>query len=420
MHVRLPHVRPEMLEAAFWLARCDDPDAPLLDAAGVAALNARVYDVLNMPPVLDLPDVLEADSLRGEMWPDDDRAYYDVTGALLAAETWEALRANAALELLPDMVSVRYGLVTQRTPVRSYPTAMLALRENGSLFFDHFQQTTVDVGWPLAVVHTSADGEWFFALTPLYWGWLRARDVALSDRATVREYVQGEPFAVAVAPWAGIALPDGHHATAQMGTRLLLAGPPLAGRDGDVLRLFVPRRDRAGRLILAEGYAADGPDWQAGYLPCTLRSVFTQAFRMLGERYAWGGMRLGQRGRDCSRFVRDVWAATGVHLPRNSGQQGRVGVTVACFSEGDSPAARAEVLGRDAPPGALLILPGHVMLYLGSVEGRPYAIHDLWKYRHPEGHLTLAGAVVVSDLPLEPSAERHTLLERLTHVQVVG
>jgi hypothetical protein len=56
---------------------------------------------------------------------------------------------------------------------------------------------------------------------------------------------------------------------------------------------------------------------------------------------------------------------------------------------------------------------------LGVVDGRPYAIHDLWRYRRPDGDTILAGRVVVTDLPIEPSEKRHTLLERLTHAQFV-
>ncbi len=138
---------------------------------------------------------------------------------------------------------------------------------------------------------------------------------------------------------------------------------------------------------------------------------------MLGEPYAWGGMRLGRPGRDCSSFVQDVWGTAGVRLPRNTGQQEMIGQTVVAFEPFEAPEVRAARLIAQGAPGDLLLMDGHVMLYLGEVDGRPYAIHDLWQYRHPDGSLTLAGAVVVSDLPPERSTERHTLLERLTRVQ---
>lgn len=48
----------------------------------------------------------------------------------------------------------------------------------------------------------------------------------------------------------------------------------------------------------------------------------------LGIRYTWGG-NTRESGLDCSAFVRSVYQAFGVHLPRVSRDQARVGVSVA-------------------------------------------------------------------------------------------
>lgn len=411
----LPNVTPAMLDPEFWLSRLAAPDAVLLDDAAIATFNAAVPALTGLPDPFCLPEVMDADAVRALIAPPPERPYFDVTGAPISATVLAAIHANMALETLPGEVPVRFGLTVQRTHLRAFPTALLATAEPGDISFDEWQETSVDVGWPVAALHTSADGRWLLAVTPIYYGWLRADHVALAaSRDAVRDFVTTEPFAVAIASESGVALPDGDHVVAEMGTRL-----PLAGRSDAVLRLRIPRRDEAGRLHLVEGYApANEGLWHVGYLPCTQRSVLTLAFSMLGEAYAWGGMRLGMAGRDCSHFVMNVWGATGVRLPRNSGQQGKVGVTAIQFLPDDAPAVRAEKLCA-APAGAWLLLPGHVMLHLGVVDGRPYAIHDLWRYRKPDGDTLLAGRVVVSDLPIEPSERRHTLLERLTHAQFV-
>ena len=416
--ILLPNVTPEMLDADFWLARLGDPDAPLLDAEGIRRFNAHVIQTLNLPNPLDLAETLPAETVREAMTPPAaDETYFSVTGAPYTAQAWEAIQANMALDAIPAQVHVRWGLVTQRTPLRAYPSLAAGMDRPGAFFFDRFQGTTIDLGWPAAVAHTSADRRWYFALAPLYWGWVQAGDVALAEgREPVRRFVDSELFAVAVGSRAGVATPDGSPALAQMGTRL-----PITGRDDVALRVAVPVRDATGRLAFTEGYIAhDNPDWHAGYLPCTARTVLNQAFRLLGEPYAWGGWRIGGFGRDCSRMVQDVWATAGVRLPRNSRQQASVGVTALRFDPDDPPGARAAALAAQAPPASLLMLPGHVMLYLGAVNGNPYAIHDLWNFNHADGRVTVVGAVVVSDLGGGPSAKRHTLLERLTHVQVVG
>lgn len=422
----LPHVTPEMLHVDFWLARLGDPDAPLLDAEEIATFNARVPEVVGVPDVFALADTLPAEAVREAITLPATRPYYGVDGAPFTASWWEELRANMALDAIPAPAPVRFGLATQRTSVRTYPTMRMALAEPGDLPFDQFQETTIDLGWPLAVVHTSADGRWALALTPLYWGWVRLDHVALGEREAVQAFVGATPFALAVAPWADVALPgEGPHQVAQMGTRL-----PLVGRGEVRHRVLLPRRGEDGSLERVQGViAAQDPAWQEGYLPPTLRTVLRQAFALLGEPYAWGGMRVARPGRDCSRFVRDVWAVTGLYLPRNTGQQVRLGRTAATFAPDDPPTARVEALQERVPPGALLFLPGHVMLNLGVVEGIPYAIHDLWGYNHADGHREIVGEVVVSDLPVPDPARQagdgpesgwRTLLERLTQAQVIG
>lgn len=411
----LPHVVPQMLDVAYWLDRIEDSDRLLLDDAGIAAFNVHVRDTIGYPDILELSDVVAMEAILEYLSVDTQKTYYTVMGTPFLDTRWTTILANMAIDEMPAQMRARFGLVAQRTHVRLVPTPSPALEAPGDYLLDRFQETTIDIGWPIAALHTSLDQAWFLALTPFGLGWVRVDHIALTeDRQMIHEYVTSESFLVVTAPSAGIARADGNHNQAQTGTRF-----PVVDRDATAYRLSLPYRNPDGNLILIEGYvAANDPAWWEGYAHPTLRSVLSAAFAMLGERYAWGGDRLGAFGRDCSRLVRDVWAITGVKLPRNSGQQERVGVAVAEFDANDSNDKRLQVLRDDVPPGALLFLPGHVLIYLGTVDGIPYAISDLWNYRHPGGQVTTAGEVIVSALPVEPSAERHTLLEQLTSARI--
>ncbi|MBF0619843.1 MAG: hypothetical protein HQL19_06710, partial [Candidatus Omnitrophica bacterium] len=57
------------------------------------------------------------------------------------------------------------------------------------------------------------------------------------------------------------------------------------------------------------------------------------------------------------------------------------------------------------------------ILYLGAVDGRPYAIHATWGYREPAGggaeRLHVLGRVVVSDLDLGKGSKKGALLSRI-------
>lgn len=415
--ILLPHVRPEMLLADYWLNRIPQPDTPLLTPDEAGVFNARVHTTVGLPPVFSLPESIPADEVRQHLMAVPSNACYDVDGTPIPQSTWESIHANIAADTIPDPAPVRWALTTRYAPLRTLPTDLTALKNPTDLPFDRLQESSLDIGWPVAVLHSTVDGEWIFGLTPGYWGWLRAQHVAFTDFQTASDFVNADPALMVQAAWGDIALPGGaHHRPAKMATRL-----PLLGEHNGLHQVLVPRVDAAGQLDPTVGYVATvDPDWVEGLLPLTLRTVITQAFKPLGEPYAWGGMRLGRTGRDCSRLVWDAWASAGIYLPRNSNTQAAVGITVAHFDPDEPNSMRLAQIERAVPPGALLFLPGHVMLYLGMVEGIPYAIHDLWGYKHPEGHTTRAGQVVVTALPTQPSKDRDTLLERLTHVQVVA
>ena len=91
------------------------------------------------------------------------------------------------------------------------------------------------------------------------------------------------------------------------------------------------------------------------------------------------------------------------------------------FAADDSYAARLAAL-REARPGDLVYMPGHVMMIIGHVDGEPFVIHDTsgmsWK---PEGadalvRLHLNGVVVTPVVPMMTNATTPTI-DRLTSIQ---
>lgn len=67
-------------------------------------------------------------------------------------------------------------------------------------------------------------------------------------------------------------------------------------------------------------------------------------------------------------------------------------------------------------------MPGHVMLYLGSVDGDHHAVHAFWAYKRQEngGEVTVpVRRVVVTSLDLGRGTDAGSLLERLTSVNLL-
>lgn len=403
-----PNVRPEMLRAAFWLERAPSPDEPLLRADALRVFNARVPDVLGIPAFDDLPGAFSADDICATIaqYERPEKTHYGVDGQPLDDAYFDALAVNATPDL-PDRVPVRFGLTVQRTDLRAFPTADVITSRPHDFAFDRIQEASVDVGRPVAVLATSRDGRWYFGLTPFYWGWLRVEHVALGLREQVLAYANADPYLM-VTGSRGLVACAGGGITPQMGTRL-----PLHDATGPAYRVRVPVRTPAGTLAFVDGWAArQESTFSQGALPLTLRTLFEQAFKLLGEVYSWGGSRFGIFGRDCSRLVQDVYATAGITLPRNGDQQGRVCREVVAFAPEMPESARTAALVERVPPGAILVMPGHVMLYLGAVDGVPFALHDT----SSSGY----NGVIVSDLSLGEGGANGSLLKRLTHAVTVA
>jgi hypothetical protein len=181
----------------------------------------------------------------------------------------------------------------------------------------------------------------------------------------------------------------------------------------------LPWRAPEGTLRFVTGYMRKDADVSVGFLPYTARNVYQQAFKLEGYAYGWGDL---FDGRDCSRLVMDVFTTFGFTMPRNSSRQ-------AAFN----PAGRKEtgslpekdkisiLRNLDNRP-ALLYMPGHIMIFLGIIDGKVYAIHSAWSWRESRvlgDRTVMVGRVVVSDIT-HSAGGRSSLLKRVTAVTPLG
>jgi hypothetical protein len=122
---------------------------------------------------------------------------------------------------------------------------------------------------------------------------------------------------------------------------------------------------------------------------------------------------------DCSAFLDEVFAVMGIILPRDSKDQAQTGQMLAQFEEKTLGPQKIEAFGGVLGGITLLPMKGHIMLYLGMVDERPYAIHAVWAYRERKGDKDVPrvmNRVVVSDLSLGEGSQKGSLLKRLSKI----
>lgn len=161
-----------------------------------------------------------------------------------------------------------------------------------------------------------------------------------------------------------------------MGTVLPLVKPEDAPESIDgrysynsyIVRL--PIRTRTGSIDDRYALIASTEDVSVGHLPYTGKAVIELALKRLGDRYGWGGLDYSQ---DCSGMVREIYSCFGFFMPRTTwpqlDMQGSERYDLTDMTDAEKPD-----LLKKLPAGTMLHFPGHVMLYLGMKDKRPYVI----------------------------------------------
>lgn len=395
--------------AGYWIAKLSSPRQVQMDAAAIEEYNAaltsdastRCVDLASYPESLGRE---ELKALIEEIQrPEEDR-YIGREKATDAYYT--ALENNRALSAIKDSNPVRYGFVVTGAILRAFPTDDPSYEFAEDVEFDLFAETSLRVFEPVVVLHTSADGGWYFVQCYNYRGWVRAQDVALAaGRSEWSGYldpadklvVTGNRFRLNVNPYDERV----SELELTMGTVLPLVSE--ADKPAQIDRVtagsgyvaLLPVRTGDGGLQLRPTLIPWNADVSEGYLPYTQENLLAQAFKLLGDRHGWSGT---LSSRDATALVMDVYQTFGLRLPRNSAQQAQIPGDTVELAGMDEAGKREAILS--APVGSLLTMDGYVGIYVGEEGGEPYALHSLFVAYDGSGKEQLINAAVLTDLSL--------------------
>jgi len=419
----LPHVTAEMNTPGFWIGRLAEPDKVILSEDEIREFNRDIQtrlrltkDIGGFPAEFGGPELRTI--LQRELDGFRHMILYGADGRQVDTSLYASIEDNMRLESIGSGVEVRFGFAVCNADQRLLPTADGLYAEAGDIDFDQVQNNALDIGTPVAILHTSADQRWYYVMGPSSDGWIETEKLALCSQERLQD-IMDRPFVTVVRAKGNVYLDERltqYYGFVRMGSKLFL----LDDSPRDVVSVILPTRADDGVLEVRMGYLKRR-EVVVGNLSYTPRHIVEQAFEMLNTPYGWGGAN-GQQ--DCSQFVQEVFATVGIHLPRNSSDQAQVGRMTGHFKPEDPDDKKLEAVVTQALPGvSLLHTKGHVMLYIGQVAGRPYAIHDVWAYREPGGDadtIRVINRIAVTDLHLGEGSRIGSLLHRLESIRAIA
>jgi len=331
---------------------------------------------------------------------------------------------NCNVNEVMDLNNISYAMTIKRTVMRTFPTYDRVFKAGDNYEFDRFQETAVYPVEPLVILLSSKDSKWYFAQMYNYLGWIPKKDVAMSKKEEIFDYLKTEDFIVTTGKRVftnynplNLQLSE---VKFDMGIRIPLASINEIGEDvydqdstGNYV-VKLPIRDNMGNLEFKLALIARNEDISIGYLPYTIKNIIVNAFKFLGERYGWGGM---FNSRDCTSFIMDIYRTMNVKLPRNATQQGKFAIGNFYEMPETMTIVDRERLLDNLKPGTSIYVSGHVMIYVGKDNGQHYVIHDFSGFYKPgrDGSLKYykVREVMVSPLCIGIADNGKTYIEEL-------
>lgn len=400
------------ISPSFWISQLDNPDTVLMNAEEINNFNNTIIASIDqMAKVSAIGETISGDKIKEYLLHDPlptDKTMFDKNGRRIGKRFYRNLEKNINLENVKDAVPIKFGVIVKKADIRGFPTIEPILEHPKSLDFDTVQYSTISPPEPAALLHLSKDKKWGFFQTSFVRGWISLDKVAFAKDANEIKSIDSQPLVITgsyVHVYEDRELKNPLERL-PMGSRL-----SITDEDKDRWLVSFPYRDKNGLLKWGNAYIKKTSDVSKGFLPYSKKNIISQAFKALGEGYGWGGI---NSKRDCSSFIKDVFASVGINLPRNSKQQILVGKALGNIDNGNSRDDLKTLLNSAIPGITLIGLNGHVMLYLGQIEDRQYAIHSLYRYGDK-----VVNKNVVTDLNLGNGAKNKAFIDRLKGITAI-
>lgn len=342
-------------------------------------VNAASADEPPFPPyyfsadLLKYPEIIDGETVKKYItfdYPSTNTKY--INDEPYTKEHWENLVENMDVANVPNRVDALFAFVLKSVNMRMSPSD--AVLHSGDPKFDMNQYTRLSASSPVAILHLSKDGKYYFVQAEFMRGWIPRESVEIYEKSKFDNILK-MPFVRVMKEKIKIG-----GVVYSIGDRI-----PVKRKLGFGYALLLPNgKDRFNfvnnRIKLNN----------QRFTATRMRRL---ADRLVGDPYDWGGK---EGYRDCSAFVRDLWLVFGLDLPRNTALQSAVGKEI--MGKPSSKEEFYDTLSKALPFKTLIFFKGHVMLY-GGMDDDDYIIyHAVNRLAKDSGETTTISSVVKQKL----------------------
>ncbi|MFA6472456.1 MAG: SH3 domain-containing protein, partial [Candidatus Latescibacterota bacterium] len=418
----------EMQHPEFWIARLKNPDALIMTQQQINELNiknqTRPYDLkdVNGNPFSFLPTITYKDNTLGlqyhledpltiKSFPGDSlrvrlerhqksfnlanmyerrRTKFD---DLLIRDIEEKTNINA----VPNTITPRYGILVAHTLNRALPTND-PVHGSPDSYHDSIQSTALDSFTPIAVLHTSPNADWYYVRSVLAFGWIPAEKVAFGSPKEIEQYVNAKDFIVSLVHKVPIYSDSEFKNFATdlyLGEKAKLVKKTSAG-----YQIVIPARRGDASLEFITGWVKPDAKVNVGYQAYTQRNLLNTAFSLLYRPYGWADQ---DNERDCCGMQRSVLRTFGILTGRWTTMELHSSDHVFAFdTKNTTKDVKYKYLATCQPAITFVGHPGHVNMYIGTVDGNYFVIHQSgYLYTDDKGVRRVVNRVNVNDTELE-------------------
>lgn len=339
------------------------------------------------------------------------RQYYGLNFKPTKDEWFNELQTNANTSAFGTLSLP--AITTANTSLRNLPTDepifINPARAGEGYPFDYLQLSTISIGTPVLLSHYSLDRAWAFVGSDNAWAWIKANDIQILSHKEAKELTSSN-FITITKDRSAVYDEDGNFLFfGRIGAIL-----PFAKQDE--YKFYGQIHTRAGvkKYEISKQISATYP------LIFNDQNIKKLASSMLEQPYGWGGF---GDNRDCSLFTQDFLGGFGIWLPRNSRAQSKIGRQISLENLSNEEKIR-KIKDEALPYMTLLHLPGHIMLYAGTKDDKPIAIHDMWGLKTKNDGRALVGGVAITSLEIGQDREdidsKNLLISKIDSMNILA